>query len=89
MNHPRNHRRNKVTDPRNIIVKMCLNADEFIDFSGDCKANGKTQSALLRDLWRSNRNGSPRHSMSDRPAIGQRMAFPPRHNTRPVMRLRN
>jgi len=78
-----------MTDPRNIIVKMCLNADEFVDFSGDCKANGKSQSALLRDMWRNNRNGSGHRSMSDRPAIGQRMAFPPRRAARPVMRMRN
>lgn len=75
---------------RNIIVKTCLTADEFIDFTGDCRNTGKTQSALLRDLWRNARNGTPRLAPPGRPAIGQRPAiFPSRSARRPELRLRN
>jgi len=75
---------------RNIIVKTCLTADEFVDFNGDCQTEGKTHSAMLRDLWRTMRNGKPRSSLPDRPAIGQRMAmFPPRRAARPELRMRN
>lgn len=75
---------------RNIIVKTCLTADEFVDFNGDCEADGKSHSAMLRDLWRTMRNGNSRITQPGRPAIGQRMAiFPPRRAARPELRLRN
>jgi len=76
--------------PRNIIVKTCLTADEFVDFTGDCQEQGKSHSAMLRDIWRNSRNGTASKVVPGRPAIGQRMAmFPSRSARRPELRMRN
>lgn len=75
---------------RNIIVKTCLTADEFILLSADCQADDVSQSKKLRDSWLSCRNGKPASRAPGRPGVGQRMAkFLPGRTSRPVMYMRS
>lgn len=75
---------------RNIIVKTCLSADEYVLLAADCKADDISQSKKLRDSWLSCRNGKPASRASDRPGFGQRMAkFLPSRHSRPQLRLRS
>lgn len=75
---------------RNIIVKTCLTADEFVLLSADCQADDVSQSKKLRDSWLSCRNGKPASRASGRPGIGQRMAkFLPGRMARPTAHMRS
>jgi hypothetical protein len=84
-----------VKNPRTIVVKTLLNADEFVEFSQQCQADDVTQSKKLRDLargWLNDRNANARHQPSGRPGSGQNMAMllPGRSNYRApgVLRMR-
>jgi hypothetical protein len=75
---------------RNIIVKTCLTADEFVLLSADCRAEDVSQSKKLRDSWLSCRNGKPASRASSRPSIGQRLAkFAPSRTMRPTAYMRS
>jgi hypothetical protein len=65
-------------DPRTIVVKTLLNADEFIALSAECEAADIKQSKLLRDLaknWLEERNGRHRQTRMEWPGAGQNMAM--------------
>lgn len=75
---------------RNIIVKTCLTADEFVLLTKDCEKEEVSQSKKLRDSWLSCRNGKPASRASSRPSIGQRLAkFAPSRNMRPTAYMRS
>ncbi|ALK96996.1 hypothetical protein AB595_04840 [Massilia sp. WF1] len=75
---------------RNIIVKTCLTADEFVLLTNDCEKEEVSQSKKLRDSWLSCRNGKPASRASNRPSIGQRLAkFAPSRTMRPTAYMRS
>lgn len=75
---------------RNIIVKTCLTADEFVAFAADCAAEDISHSKKLRDGWIALRNLKARTQLPSRPGIGQRVAkFAPGRIARPELRLRH
>jgi len=75
---------------RNIIVKACLTADEFVQLAAECEAEDISHSKKLRDSWLSCRNGKPANRASGSTAAGQRMAkFVPGRMSRPAIRMRS
>lgn len=75
---------------RNIIVKTCLSADEFVLLAADCEKDDVSQSKKLRDSWLSCRNGKPASRASGRPSAGRGMAkFLPGRIARPAAHMRS
>ena len=80
-------------DPRTIVVKTLFNADEFVEFSNQCKADDVPQSKKLRDLargWLAERNGTAQQQRQKRPGRGQVLAMVlPSRAARPAIYMRN
>lgn len=80
-------------DPRTIVVKTLFNADEFVAFSAQCKADDVPQSKKLRDLargWLAERNRTAVQQQPKRPGRGHVMAMVlPSRSARPAIYMRN
>ena len=71
---------------RNIIVKTCLTADNYLDLVADAEAAGKSHSTLLRDAWLSVRNLKAPARAPGRTRTGQQLAkFAPGRSVRSQM----
>jgi hypothetical protein len=66
-------------DPRTIVVKMLLNADEFVDFDGACTAEDVSHSraarTLVKDWVTQRRNGTQAGRQREWPSVGQNLAM--------------
>lgn len=80
-------------DPRTIVVKALFNADEFVAFQAQCKADDVPQSKKLRDLargWLAERNRTAVQQQPKRPGRGHVMAMVlPSRAARPAIYMRN
>ena len=80
-------------DPRTIVVKALFNADEFVEFSTQCKADDVPHSKKLRDLargWIAERNRTAVQQHPKRPGRGHVMAMVlPSRGVRPAFYVRN
>jgi len=64
---------------RNIVVKMLLNADEFLEFDGACAAEDVSHSRAARTLvknWVTQRsNGTQAGRQREWPSLGHNLAM--------------